>query len=215
MILACNELFDISARCVDNHATRRIRNLNIQKNKIKTCKWLFTWYIVRPSFFISFRTSLGVAPVSQKTNCWSRNHLIGTPRKNEKWKRWCNLLSLPPSWLTASTKHPCSSWVHRMRDFTAVALVEDDGLGAWHSSAECERADLFICGWGTEKLEDARPACCTTYRTSKYPLNQVQKYEDKTIYYTLFLKNKIDKKTKGSLLIPAKSCGSHCNARWW
>jgi len=69
---------------------------------VYTCKWLLTWYIVSPSTFISFSTPLGVAPVKRKWEKIRARSLrnYGLSLKREKK---IDILSLPPSWLTAST----------------------------------------------------------------------------------------------------------------
>jgi hypothetical protein len=36
------------------------------KSNIDTCRWLFTWYIVNPSTFITFWTAFGVASAETK-----------------------------------------------------------------------------------------------------------------------------------------------------
>lgn len=68
--LACAELFCISEiKKIIKQLKRRERNVTptegIQQKKPGTWRWLLTWYIVKPSTFMSFSTPLGVASEGQ------------------------------------------------------------------------------------------------------------------------------------------------------
>lgn len=105
----------------------------LERERVSTCRWLLTWKMVSPETDMAFKIPFGVAPAYMRKKKTFRETM-------HQWKKTCknkkestdiavnfklsrNLLSAPPSWLTASSNLSCSSCVQRKRSFLEPILA--------------------------------------------------------------------------------------------
>lgn len=81
---------------------------------------------------------------------WCRVHNLNYLRGNANR---ADILSLPPSWFTASTKHSWSSGVHLIRCLATEALLLLGGLATGQISLLWDEADWFTAGSDVAELE--------------------------------------------------------------
>lgn len=102
-------------------------------------------------------------------SCFWRSRLITGQLINKygiNRKRKGSILSLPPSWLTASTKHSWSSGVQRMRGLAALVAADDELITA-QVSPELDGTEWWIGGSCTNILGVDWVVEYTTYMTTK------------------------------------------------